>query len=726
MNRKQRPIIGVICALPSNIEQRELLQGIIKKALELDMDTVVLSNNFNPTETSSVVWCENKIYDLLLSPELDGLILISESIINPDLQQYIKKNLMQMTHLPIVVIGTPLPDFTLPNFHFVNTSDENDLFDLTEHLIKVHGFTKIDMLTGHDYLDASHLRVSGYRKALETNGIPFEESRVHFGNYWMNSGVKMAQKYISGELPYPEAIICGNDHMAYGMLDEFLAHEIPVPERITVVGYEYIQERLYHSPLLSTYHRNRQGAGSEAVMQLYRRMHGEPFTEVPPPKGEMITGESCTCGISKHHMSTELEASRTRKDYDFVNLFSHMDCQLTDARTLTQLIETCQQYFYLVRNVWEIKICLSDNWHTDSEPISDLMTCYSLIWKLPEKHLQEYEFSVLFEETHEPCAYYFNPLFHADRMMGYTVLQYNRPDAYDYIYRSWLKSISTGLVHLRMKNDIRYLLECQNLSESRDTLTGLYNEKGFRKAVHGFEPAKEAHYRLLLLRTGILNSNISASHKKRDIAMIQMIADVVKQLCGSEGICGRIGEQSFAALIRTRSEDDTLPEDLLRKALIQQTEFKNECRIDSYLCGTVPFMKEKGCTASLDEARQMLDVQAKELVRQRQHPYYKQLFAIRENIYQNPAENPAAEDVCHTAGFSVGHFRVLYRECFGVSFHQDCIQARILHAKYLLVRTQLGVTETAQQCGYKEEKYFLRQFRQYTGVTPSAFRGMNG
>ncbi len=726
MNRKQRPIIGVICALPSNIEQREILHGIIEKAIAFNIDTVVFSNNFNPTETAAAVWGENSIYELMLSPELDGLILISESIVNPELQQYIKDILLQTTHLPTVVIGTPLPDFTLPNFHFVNTSDQNDLRDITEHLIVEHGFTKIDILTGHDYLEASRLRVSGYRTALEAHGIPYEEERVHYGDFWVTSGAALAQKYISGELPYPEAIVCANDHMAYGMLDEFLAHNVPIPERVTVVGYEYIQERIYHAPLLTTYCRNRKATGQEAVVQLHRRMQGLPFTDVPPPKGEMVPGNSCTCGIRTDNLYTELESARVKRDYDSLSFFSHMDCQLLESRTLEEFIRTCQQYFYLVRNVWEMKICLSDNWHSDSEPPSDLMTCYSLIWHVPEKPLQEHEFSVLFEDTDVPCAYYLNPLFYADRRMGYMLLRYNGPDAYDYVYRSWLKTISNGLLHLRMKNDIRYLLECQNLSESRDTLTGLYNEKGFRKAVHGFTPAEDAHYRLLLLRTGILNSNISASHKKRDVAMLQMVADMIKQLCGNEGICGRIGEQSFAALIRTKAEDDTLPEELLRKALIQQTEFRNECRIDSYLCGTVSFTKEKGCSAALDEARLMLDAKAKEIVRQRQHPYYKQLFAIRENIYQNPAENPAAEEVCHTAGFSVGHFRVLYRECFGVSFHQDCIQARILHAKHLLVRTQLGVTETAQQCGYKEEKYFLRQFRQYTGVTPSAFRGMNG
>ncbi|MEE5994440.1 MAG: substrate-binding domain-containing protein [Oscillospiraceae bacterium] len=82
----------------------------------------------------------------------------------------------------------------------------------------------------------------------------------------MNSGRTQAKKYISGELVFPQALICCNDYMAYGFLDECMEQEIPIPEKTAVIGYEYIRERRNHDPLLTTYQRNRKGLGESAVL----------------------------------------------------------------------------------------------------------------------------------------------------------------------------------------------------------------------------------------------------------------------------------------------------------------------------------------------------------------------------------------------------------------------------------------------------------------------------
>ena len=105
--------------------------------------------------------------------------------------------------------------------------------------------------------------------------------------------------------------------------------------------------------------------------------------------------------------------------------------------------------------------------------------------------LHKYNFSALLSKNYEPAVYYFNPLFFNDRLFGHLVLKYHDPDTYDDIYRNWLKSVSNGLEFLRMKNDIQYLTQCQNLSDMRDTLTGMYNETGMRKAYHTIELEKQ-------------------------------------------------------------------------------------------------------------------------------------------------------------------------------------------------------------------------------------------
>ena len=71
-------IIGVIAAEVNSIEQRQIMKGIIQKAQEIGRKIVVFSNLYNPFEFNNDLALENKVYELMFSPELCGLILISK------------------------------------------------------------------------------------------------------------------------------------------------------------------------------------------------------------------------------------------------------------------------------------------------------------------------------------------------------------------------------------------------------------------------------------------------------------------------------------------------------------------------------------------------------------------------------------------------------------------------------------------------------------------------
>ena len=122
---------------------------------------------------------------------------------------------------------------------------------------------------------------------LKTYGLTLPDSHVIYGDFWMNSGEKLAEQYISGERRLPQAIICANDYMAYGLCDKFLEHGTRVPEDVTIIGYEYVGERFYHSPVLTTYQRNRKAVGIMAVNRLYEMITGKK-TETVSVGGYMI------------------------------------------------------------------------------------------------------------------------------------------------------------------------------------------------------------------------------------------------------------------------------------------------------------------------------------------------------------------------------------------------------------------------------------------------------
>lgn len=260
MAKKLRHIIGVVAAEVNNSEQRQILKGITEQAQAYNTDVAVISNIFNSNLSSSEDgnFFENEIYDLILSDDIDGLIFISESFVNDRLKKKIRELILKRKSLPIIAVGTTLSELSELDIRYINTDGERDIEDLTDHLIEKHGFTNIDIITGQDSIEASLIRVKGYRRSLEKHGIKYDDKKVYFGNFWMNSGEELAEKYINGELPMPEALVCTNDYMAYGVLDKLMEHNISVPETITVVGYEYVWERIYHSPILTTYQRNRQ------------------------------------------------------------------------------------------------------------------------------------------------------------------------------------------------------------------------------------------------------------------------------------------------------------------------------------------------------------------------------------------------------------------------------------------------------------------------------------
>ena len=106
----------------------------------------------------------------------------------------------------------------------------------------------------------------------------------------------------------------------------------------------------------------------------------------------------------------------------------------------------------------------------------------------------------------------------------------------------------------------------------------------------------------------------------------------------------------------------------------------------------------------------------------RSHPSYQDYRILRSSIFANPQKEWNAQDTCRSFHLSYGHFRATYKELFGVSFHQDVIACRISLAKNLLLTTALSMQVIAYQCGYDDDKYFLRQFRQHTGCTPNAYR----
>jgi LacI family transcriptional regulator len=135
---------------------------------------------------------------------------------------------------------------------YVDMDDAGAAREMTDYLIS-NGHKRIGFIIGHPNHIASSMRLRGYRASLEHHRIPFDPAYVKQGYFVFESGHEAARELLTMPNP-PTAVFASNDDMAAGAL--LAAHElsIPVPQRLSIAGFDdtYISRIVW--PRLTTVH----------------------------------------------------------------------------------------------------------------------------------------------------------------------------------------------------------------------------------------------------------------------------------------------------------------------------------------------------------------------------------------------------------------------------------------------------------------------------------------
>ena len=94
-------------------------------------------------------------------------------------------------------------------------------------------------------------------------------------------------------------------------------------------------------------------------------------------------------------------------------------------------------------------------------------------------------------------------------------------------------------------------------------------------------------------------------------------------------------------------------------------------------------------------------------------------------IEENFRDKLHIEDAAKAASMSVSYFSYFFRERTGRSFREYVSQRRIEAAKVILLQGGTAA-EAAAGAGFPDTANFKREFKKTQGVTPSAFRRING
>ncbi|MBP0974248.1 MAG: substrate-binding domain-containing protein [Oscillospiraceae bacterium] len=717
-----KPLIAIVTGIANGFAEQELLRGIIAENQKNGYSTVVFSNIYNIVQEDAYLECERRIYELVYSQDVSGVILFCESFVEERARRAVASMLQKAT-VPVIGIGSDLSEFAALSIPCLNTDDVQELEELTDHLIDVHGFTDILMLTGMREVEVSHQRVKGYEQSLIRHGIDYDPDKVIFGDFWTTSGEKLADSLIRGERPIPQAILCANDHMAYGLLRRFSEAGIAVPEEVTVVAYEYSDHRMYYSPPLTCCRRDREALGRAAAVQMHCLISGMAAPTFVPPKGSMVYGASCPCPMNERQMLTEQRDAAERRNYYDLNLFSTMEYRLTLCRDMTEFIRIIGDHVWMIRNERSMYLRLFADWYDPDTTQDGLMQSRCILpWEDTSIFENDrYDLQTLFEREPGAAVCYYTPVFSGNRLFGDMAVLYDTPDGYDDVFRHWLKSVSIGLEFLRLKNDIHYLLSCQTVSEYRDTLTGLYNERGLKRAFSARSEHEEASWYCVMLRLFLFPYPVSEADISQKTDALLGASKIIGSFCGRHDFAGRTRKDTFVCFVRRRAEAEQLS-DLLYVMLLREKRCISYLGTDGYACTAV-----RCDTASYDEMLHQCESQItasyEQLKDSRKNRYYQELIEIRNLIYATP-ELTFTQDDAILPEDRTELYRSSYKKCFGITFHQDCITARIAKAKYYLAATQLELADISEKCGYLDHKYFQRQFTAVVGMPALQYRSL--
>ncbi|MFD2612335.1 helix-turn-helix domain-containing protein [Paenibacillus gansuensis] len=98
------------------------------------------------------------------------------------------------------------------------------------------------------------------------------------------------------------------------------------------------------------------------------------------------------------------------------------------------------------------------------------------------------------------------------------------------------------------------------------------------------------------------------------------------------------------------------------------------------------------------------------------------IHEVANYVRQNPGISHRVEELAARAGLSPRYFSIKFKEIIGHSVQNYMIKTRIERAEHLLHHAGMNVTEVADALGYRDIFFFSRQFKQYTGKSPSEIR----
>ncbi len=263
--------------------QASIWDGIVNAAKTFDIDLVTFPAG---TIEGDGVRTHYDLIDTYVTPSLfDAVVLFTGA-----LTEYTPLDTI-MTYITNAVLPITSISSQIPCHASIMVDNREGIIKQVKHLVKSHNKKRIVFIKGPNTNEEAQQRFEAYREGLKRVALPFLQELIYEGDFSEEAGADAVNNLIEHNISF-DAIIGADDYTIMGALKALKKHEIYVPEKIALVGFDDVEEGTMITPSLSTIRQPFYQLGYRALEAACNEKYDNTLITVDTP---VVHRDSCGC-----------------------------------------------------------------------------------------------------------------------------------------------------------------------------------------------------------------------------------------------------------------------------------------------------------------------------------------------------------------------------------------------------------------------------------------------
>lgn len=550
--------------------QRRILEGILDAAKEQQVDVFVFTCYLSYFESEL-----NKqgAYNILYLPDLktfDGIIIHKNTIQHKAAANDLVERIRKSGVLTVSI------DEEIEGMSYVGVSNYHAQKLVLSHMLSEHRVSRINYVTGWVNTKEGMERFKAYREILVENGIAYNESRVYYGSYDMDSGRMAVMRFVEASMDMdtktsvemPEVIVCANDGMAVGAMEQLKELGYRVPEDIAVVGFDNDELAALYVPALTTVDKRQETIGRKALELILSKNLKKPVQHIVTPR--LAIRNSCGCSDNKNMYENEINrkyAESSVRMQKVADNIKNMSIDMAAVETIENLYDTLKNYIDCMGS-GSFYLCMCDEGKIFPQRAFELGGI-SVIEEVNSTYTNEVTIPVAYEKggftaysafghgrilpdqccrSEKSSFYIVVPIYCQNWCFGYSVAQNNYLPLDNELYYLWTINIGIAFENVRKKLLLKQMVNCLNSVWAYDGMTNVYNRAGFlqksEKLLRIMQEKDAEAFMIFLDLDGLKGINDIWGHECGDRYICAM-ADILKKVVSDRELLMRYGGDEF-------------------------------------------------------------------------------------------------------------------------------------------------------------------------------------